>query len=38
MPVMSVSTCSPISLDPKSCTSSAIVHSIPGGLLFQVCA
>ena len=36
-PEMSVSTCSPISLDPKSCTSKAIVQSIPGGLLFQVC-
>ena len=38
IPLMSVSRCSPISLDPKSCTSSAIVQSIPGGLLFQICA
>ncbi len=37
IPLISVRTCSPTSLDPKSFTSSAIVQSIPGGLLFQVC-
>ena len=36
-PLMSVRTWSAISLDPNSFTSRAIVQSISGGLLFQVC-
>jgi hypothetical protein len=36
-PLMSVSTWRPISLDPKSFTSRAIVQSMSGGLLFHVC-
>ena len=36
-PLINVSTWSAISLDPKSFTSSAMVQSISGGLLFQVC-
>ena len=36
-PLSKVSTWSASSLDPKSFTSRAIVQSISGGLLFQVC-